>query len=229
MNDEIKERCDYLLAIINEYSDCGSCGQIVRDKSLLVPDSLNPGKYRSVCPKCNKEAMRTVFPPGELKHLFEMVIEGAEMNRPILVLVLCKTIFEVMIDGLLYRIMERRFTDSGIIDSVMGATNYNTKMKIVRDITGKNLKDLAKKTGHEDLTKTLEELTNKRNDFLHEGIATKPEKVDVSGLFQTFKPVPLGDVDVLKAIIFAIDTIDFFAKTFSDHGEWIYPFDEGDY
>jgi|GEM_PF-5293988 len=60
MNEEIKERCDALLVLINDYWDCGSCGQVIRDASLLVPDKLNPGGYRSVCTACKKEATRTV-------------------------------------------------------------------------------------------------------------------------------------------------------------------------
>ena len=226
MNEEIKERCDALLALINDYSDCGSCGQVIRDASLLVPDKFNPGRYRSVCTACKKEANRTVFPPRELKHLFEIIVESAEMNRPILVLVLSRTIFEVMIDALLYRLMEHRYTDPEISDSVMGNTNYQTKLKIIRDITGKNLKELAKKSGHGKLTVTLEELTNKRNAFLHDGIATKPEKFDFAGRISTVRQKPLGDEDALQAINLTIDAIDFFAKIFSENGKWISPFEE---
>lgn len=226
MNEKIKKRCDALLALINDYSDCGSCGQVIRDASLLVPDKLNPGRYRSVCTACKKEATRTVFPPSELKHLFEIIVESAEMNRPILVLVLSRTIFEVMIDALLYRLMEHRYTAPEISDSVMGDTNYQTKLRIIRDITGNNLKELAKKAGYDKLTSTLEELTNKRNAFLHEGIATKPEKVNLFGKFSIVRQKPLGDEDVLQAINFTIDAIDFFAKIFSENGKWIYPFEE---
>ena len=226
MNEKIKECCDALLALINDYSECGSCGQVIRDASLLVPDTLNPGRYRSVCTACKEEATRTVFPPRELKHLFEIIVESAEMNRPILVFVLSRTIFEVMIDTLLYRLMEHRYTAPEISDSVMGDTNYQTKLRIIRDITGKNLKELAKKAGYDKLTATLKELTNKRNAFLHEGIATKPEKVDLFGKFSIVRQEPLGDEDVLQAINFTIDAIDFFAKTFSENGKWIYPFEE---
>ena len=226
MNEKIKERCEALLALINDYSDCWSCGQVIRDASLLVPDTLNPGRYRSVCTQCKKEATRTLFPPRELKHLFEIIVESAEMNRPILVLVLSRTIFEVMIDALLYRLMERRYTASEISDSVMSNTNYQTKLKIIRDITGKNLKELAKKAGHDKLTARLAELTNKRNVFLHEGIATKPEEVDLADKFSIVRQKPLGDEDALQAINFTIDAIDFFAKTFSENGNWIYPFEE---
>lgn len=226
MNEEIKERCDALLALINDYSECGLCGQVIKDASLLVPDTLNPGRYKSVCTECKKEATRTAFPPRELKHLFEIIVESAEMNRPILVLVLSRTIFEVMIDALLYRLMEHRYTAPEISDSVMGETNYQTKLRIIRDITGKNLKELTKKAGYEKLTTTLEELTIKRNAFLHDGNATKQEKVDLFGKFTTFRQKPLGDEDLLKAINFTIDTIDLFAKTFSENGNWIHPFEE---
>ena len=195
-------------------------------QSTRVPDTLNPGRYRSVCTTCKKEATRTVFPPRELKHLFEIIVESAEMNRPILVLVLSRTVFEVMIDALLYRLMEHRYTAPEIVDSVMGNTNYQTKVRIIRDITGKNLKELARKSGHDKLTATLEELTNRRNAFLHEGIAAKPEKVDLAGKFSTVRQKPLGDEDALQAINFTIDAIDFFAKTFSENGNWIYPFEE---
>lgn len=40
---------------------------------------------------------------------------------------------------------------------------------------------------------------------------------------------PLGTEDVLDAINFAIDTIDFFAKTFTDNGQWIHPYEEGEW
>jgi hypothetical protein len=226
MNEKIKERCDALLALINDYSDCGSCGQVIRDASLLVPDNLNPGRYRSICTACKKEATRTVFPPRELKHLFEIIVESAKINRPILALVLSRTVFEVMIDTLLYRLMEHRYTAPEISDSVMGNTNYQTKLRIIRDITGKSLKELAKKSGHDKLTATLEELTNKRNAFLHQGIATKPEEVDLGGKYSTFRQKPLGGEDSLRAIDFTIDAIDFFAKTFSENGNWFYPFEE---
>ncbi len=226
MNEKIKERCEALLAIINEYSECSSCGKVIKDASLLVPDTSNPGRYRSVCTACKKEAMRTLFPPREFKHLFEIIVESAEMNRPILTLVLSRTIFEVMIDALLYRLVERRYTASEIGDSVMSNTNYQTKLKIIRGITGKSLKNSAKEAGHDKLTATLEELTDKRNAFIHEGIATKPEKVDLFGNFSIVKQKPLGDDDALQAINFTIDAIDFFAKTFSENGDWISPFEE---
>ncbi len=99
MKKEIKKLCDFLLALTNEYSDCDSCGQVIRDASLLVPDKFNPGKYRSVCTECKEETTKTVFPPKEFKHLFEIIVESAEMNRPIITLVLSRTIFEVMIDA----------------------------------------------------------------------------------------------------------------------------------
>jgi hypothetical protein len=226
MNDKIKERCEALLMCINDYSECWSCGQVIKDASLLIPDTLNPGRYKSVCTACRKEATRTLFPPRELKHLFEIIVESAEMNRPILTLVLSRTIFEVMIDALLYRLMERRYTASEISDSVMGNTNYQTKLKIIHDITGKNLKELAKKAGHDNLTATLEELTSKRNAFIHEGIATKPERVVLASKFSIVKQKPLGDQDALQAINFTIDAIDFFAKIFSEYWNWVYPFDE---
>lgn len=226
MNEEIKKRCDDLITIINEYSDCLTCGQVIRDETLLIPDTLNSGKYISVCPVCNKEARRSVFPPGKLKHVFEIIVESAAMNRPILVLVLSRTIFEVMIDALLYRLMERRYTPDEVIESMMGVTNYQTKLKIIGDLTGKNLKELAIKAGYGNLTASLQELTNKRNVFLHEGIATKPEKIKLSESYTTVRQKPLGDEDVLQAINFTIDSIDFFAKTFSDNGKWIYPFDK---
>ncbi len=225
MNEEIRDRCDHLLEIISEYSDCWSCGQVIKDKSLLVSDEYNPGRYRSVCPKCRQETIKTSFPPGELKHLFEMLIETAETNKPILVLVLSKTIFEVMIDWLLYRLMERRYTSGDICESVMERTTYQKKLGIITDITGKKLKELTKKAGYEGLMATLEELTKKRNAFLHDGIMTKPERDDSFKPLPMFRQKPLGDEDVLQAINFAIDTTDFFAKTFSDNGEYIPVFD----
>lgn len=223
MNDEIKARCRELSAAIAEYTECMSCGAVVRDASLLIPDTFNPGKFRAVCPNCNKEQMRTAFPPGELRHLFEMIVESVE--KPVIVLVLCRTIFEVFIDGLLYRLMERRYTAGDLIDAVMSRTKYETKLKMIRDMTGKKLKELAEKAGYDKLTATLHELNDKRNRFLHDGIATKP-KAEQIGRYQIFKPEPLGDEDVLQAVQFAIDTVGFFAKTYSDNGKWIYPFEE---
>jgi hypothetical protein len=99
MNEKIKERCRELNAVIREYSECKGCGAVVRDASLLIPDELNRGRFRAVCPSCMKEEMRSTFPPGELKNLFGMIAESVE--RPVIVLVLCRTVFEVLIDGLL--------------------------------------------------------------------------------------------------------------------------------
>jgi hypothetical protein len=223
MNEKIQERCCELNAAISEYSECNGCGGVVRDSSLLIPDELNRGKFRAVCPICKKEEMRTAFPPGELKNLFGMIVECVE--KPIIVLVLCRTVFEVFIDVLLYRLMERRFTDGDLAYAVMSCTRYDAKVKIIQDITGKKLKDLARKAGYDDLTQTLNELTSKRNKFLHEGISTK-SKFDEFGHFIIPKPVPLGAEDVLQAVNFAIDAVGFFAKTFSDNSKWCNPFED---
>lgn len=142
-----------------------------------------------------------------------------------IVLVLCRTVFEVFIDGLLYRLMERRYTDGNLIYAVMGRTKYEAKLKIIQDMTGNNLKELARKAGYGNLTKTLEELTAKRNRFLHDGISTKP-KVEKLGRFEISKPVPLGPEDVLQAVNFAIDAVGFFARTFSENNKWVHPFED---
>lgn len=219
IKDEIGTRCNYLLELINEYSLCGNCGQVIRNKSLLVPDEINPGTYRSLCPVCKEETHRYVFPPENLKPLFEMIAETVKMKRPILVLVLSRTIFEVMVDGLLYRLMECRATEPEIIETVVDRVRYEPKLKIITDITGKTIKELAKNADYNGLMATLNELNMKRNYFLHEGITTKPLKATLSGNVEITQAVPLSDEDMLKAVNFTIDTIDFFAKVFSDYGK----------
>lgn len=156
MSPGIKERCSELKELINEYSDCLSCGQVIRDKTLLVPDEDNPKRFKSICPKCGRETSKIGFPPDEIKQLFNMITEASIIEKPILVLILTRTIFEVMVDGLLIRLMERRFTSADLSDAVMERTKYHTKLNIIQDITGKNLKGLAKKAGYPKLTSRLE-------------------------------------------------------------------------
>lgn len=230
MSTDINERCEELLRLIKEYSDCGACGQIIKDAGLLVPDPLNPGRYKSVCPECKEEFWRYPFPPKNLEQVFEMIAESAEMNRPILVLVLSCTVFEVLVEDLVLRLLERRHTFAEIIDAVMDATDYRLRMRMIETITGKKLKALAKSFGYDELFKTLDEIKSKRNSFLHAGVAKKVEMVeftfDKKYKFPKFRE--LDDEDIKQALDFTIDTVNCFAKVYSEFGKYVY-IDEHDY
>ena len=163
MNTDIKELCKQLLALLNEYSDCWGCGEVIKDSSLLVPDPLNPGLFRTVCPSCDEETWRSPFPPKELRTIFEMIVECAELDRPILVLVLSCTVYEAMLDGFVFRLFERRHASPEICDAVINATEYRQKLKIIQGLTGKPIKKLTQSAGFKELTRTLEEIKRKRN------------------------------------------------------------------
>lgn len=231
MDATTKQLCEQLTAIIDEYADCGSCGKVIKDQSLLVPDPFNPGRFRSTCPSCRKEATMVPFPPKELKPVFEMITESAERNRPILVLVLSCTVYEALVEGLFFRILERHFTYPEISDAVIDATEYHSKMRIIRNITGKKPKDLAKSVGYDNLMSTLEDIKSKRNGFLHTGVAMKfqTEELKIGNEKFSFpKRKDLDDEDIQQALRFTIDTVNCFAKLYSDYGEYVY-IDERDY
>lgn len=224
MSTDIRERCEELLGLIKEYSDCGLCGQIIKDANLLVPDPYNPGRFRSVCPACQDETWRHPFPSKNLAQVFELIAESAEMNRAILVLVLSCTVFEVLVEDLVFRLLERRHTYPEVCEAVMDATGYHLRMRMIETITGKKLKALAKSFGYDQLMKTLEEIKDKRNSFLHGGVAKKVEmvesKFDKKYKFPEFKE--LDDEDIKQALDFTIDTINCFAKIYTEHGKYIH-------
>lgn len=225
MSTTIKERCEQLSAILNEYSDCGSCGKVIKDVSLLVPDPHNPGRFRSTCPSCKRETWRYLFPPKELKPVFDMIIESAEMNRPILVLVLSCTVYEVLVEGFFVRLLERRFTYPEISEAIIDATEYRSKMRIIHSVTGKKLSKLAESVGFDKLMGTLEDIKKKRNGFLHTGVAmkVKNEELKIGKLRLSIpKSKELDEEDIKQALDFTIDTVNCFAKLYSDYGQYIY-------
>lgn len=231
MASNIKTRCKELSKLLNEYSDCGSCGQVIKDPDLLVPDSLNPGQFRSTCPLCKKETWRYIFPSNALKPVFDMLIQNAEINQPILVLVLSCTVYEALVEGLFIRLLERHFTYPDITDAVIGATDHRSKMRIIQSITGKKPMHLVKSAGYEKLTGSLDEIKKKRNAFLHTGVVTKDE---IKGIVVGKHRFPyvikkeLDEEDIMLALDFTINTIDCFAQLYSDYGEYI-QIDEPDY
>lgn len=231
MGATIKELCESLLTLIDEYADCGSCGKVIKDSSLLVPDEFNPGRYRSTCPLCRKEASMLHFPQKELKPVFEMITESAERNRPILVLVLSCTVHEALVEGFFVRQLERHFTYPEISEAIIDATEYRSKMRMIRTITGKKPKDLMKSAGYDKLMGTLESIKAKRNGFLHTGVAMKVEIEEHKFGDRKFswpKPKELDDEDIKEALEFTIDTVNCFAKLYSDFGEPVY-MEEPDY
>ena len=230
MTTDIKERCRELLGLLNKYSDCWGCGEVIKDPNLLVPDPFNPGQFKSFCPTCKRETTRHLFPPKNLTSVFEMIAESAEMNRPILVLVLSCTVFETMVEDLVLRLLEKRHTYPEICEAVIDATDYRSKMRIIETITGKKPKRLAKSAGYDKLMGTLEAIKSKRNSFLHTGVAMKVEMVEFKfDKRYTFpKHKELDEEDIKQALDFTIDTINLFAKLYTQFGKYIY-MDESDY
>jgi len=175
MDTNIRKLCEQLLSIIEEYSDCGSCGKVIKDSSLLIQDEHNPGQFKSTCPLCGKDAWRYTFPQKELKPVFEMITESAERNRPILVLVLSCTVYEALVEGFFVRQLERHFTYPEISEAIIDATEYRSKMRMIHSITGKKPKELMKSAGYNKLMGTLGDIKAKRNSFLHTGVVMKVE------------------------------------------------------
>ena len=208
MNSKIKRCCEKLTRTVNEYSLCGSCGHVTMDSSLLLPDPFNPGLFRSICPECKRENMRYPFPPKELGPLFEMIAESAERERSILVLILSCTVYEALIGGFFFHLLERYFTHPDICEAVNETTEYRSKMRIIRSITGIKPKELAKSVGYEKLMCTLESIKIKRNGFLHTGIVHENKNRE------------LLEEDVLQALEFTIDVVDCFAKLHSEYREY---------
>ena len=103
METDTETLCKQLSSLLNAYSDCERCGQVIKNPALLVPDPLNKGSFKSLCPECNHETRRTKFPPVSLRPVFDMMIESAQAQKAILVLVLACTVFEVFVDGLLLK------------------------------------------------------------------------------------------------------------------------------
>jgi len=230
MSRDIKERCKQLLELLKEYSDCWTCGEVIKDSSLLVPDPFNPGLFRSSCPKCNTETTKCYFPPKALRIVFDMIVESAELNRPILVLVLSCTVFEAMVEGLVFRLLERRHTYPEICEAIVDATEYHSKMRIIHSLTGEKLRSLATTAGYDKLLGTLEEIKHKRNSFLHTGVAMKVEMVEskIDKLFTFPQHKELDVEDIKQALEFTIDTVHCFAKVYSEFGKYVY-IDEPDY
>lgn len=83
MNDEIQARCSELRAPIIESSECESSAPSCATR-LLVPDPYNFGRFRSVCPDCKHQRSPTAFPLGEFRNLFEMLIDSAEADKPVM-------------------------------------------------------------------------------------------------------------------------------------------------
>ncbi len=225
----INQICRKLLKSLDSYSDSLKCGSVINDSSLLVPDELNLGKYRSLCPSCKHETMRTPFPPRSLRPVFEMLTECAELNRPILVLILACTAYESMFDGLFYRILERQHVFP--VDAIADGMEYRSKIRIFHNLTGKRFESYLDKLGFKKLPTNLMEIRRRRNGFIHTGVAHKEVEVKLdlhSGKQFCFpKRVDLDESDSERALKFTLDTIHCFARLYSDFGKYaeIEPYD----
>ena len=93
MSEEI-ERLKEVLAV---YSDCFDCGAVVADEALRIPDPFNAGRFKATCPSCGKENMRLPYPSETTNQLLELMIEIAEMNKPILAIILFTVIYESLV------------------------------------------------------------------------------------------------------------------------------------
>lgn len=233
MKPETEQRCKQLSEILGVYSDCGNCGKVIKDPSLLVPDPYNKGQFKSTCSSCHHEASRYPFPPNGLNTVFEMLLESAKLNKPILVLVLSCTVYEVLFNGLLMRLFEKKFTPPDVSDAAMDVTNQWQKERMIDWLTGKKISQLMNSYGYNELMKNYQDIKGRRNGFLHGGIVHKyiSRKIEIPGTkmkMKTSDKAELDENDIDLALSFTIDIIHCFAKIYSQFGAYEY-IDEGDY
>jgi len=209
------------------YSDCWSCGAVINDPNLLKPDPLNPGRFRALCPSCKEETTRFEFPPTKLRPLFEMIVECAKLSRPILTLTLACTAYEAMMDGFVYRLLERRNCDEDVCLAFLDLTEHRTKANMIEYLTGRKIEKLAKGMGFRTFFHTLETIRARRNNFIHTGNVHKPVKNNI-GAVSIFKEVQLNESDTKRALLFTEKTIHFLAALYTAYGKW-HPLYEEDY
>jgi hypothetical protein len=151
-----------LFGILNIYSDCEHCGVVLSDPNLLKPDPYNPGRFKSLCPACKMETWRSPLVYSSLKEVFEMIAQCAEIGRPILVLTLACTAYEMMVDDFAYRLLEKENSSLDVCSFVVDSLELRGKIKLIESMTSKKIKDHAKDLGFDSLSTTYEKTKQKR-------------------------------------------------------------------
>jgi len=214
-----RDYIESLTGILEVYSDCRNCGAIIDDPQLRTADPLNPGRFKSLCPSCNKESARVIFPGYVAEEIIRIIIDCAESSKPALVVTLACTVYEVMLDDFLYRLLERYNCPDFIAGSVVDLVGNRVKDDLIAEVTGKKIKKLAKDMGFKGFWGKLQDIKNKRNNFLHRGLTLK--KVNGQRNKSTIPHyAELDDKDIGVAIEFIETTIRFFAKLSTKYGAW---------
>lgn len=210
--------------VLNTYSDCDYCGAVIADENLRKPDILNPGRFRAMCPSCGRETSRVPFPPESEKQLFELMTELAELDnqKHILVMVLIAVAHEILVTSFILRLLERKYCPQDIYYAVEDSMEFRGKLKLIKELTGKNLEQHAKEFGFKNLYKEIEDLKAKRNAFVHEGVMHKLINKPV-GTFTIREKAELDEEDLKKAISCAEKMVCFFAKLFTKYGKYEQP------
>lgn len=99
---------------------------------------------------------------------------------------------------------------------------FRGKLKLIKELTGKNLEQHAKEFGFKNLYKEIEDLKAKRNAFVHEGVMHKLINKPV-GTFTIRGKAELDEEDLKKAISCAEKMVCFFAKLFTKYGKYEQP------
>jgi len=159
------------------------------------------------------------YPASEIRPVFEMIVECAKLERPILVLTLVCTVYEIMVDGFLYRLLERRHCDPNICYAVVDIMEHRHKLDMIEELTYKKIGELAKEMKFTRFPKKFRQIKAKRNSFLHTGAAHKTV-YEKFGKHEIPKTVPLDERDTKEALSFTEDAIHLFRKLYTKYGKW---------
>lgn len=215
----MESQINKLQKVLEVYSDCWGCGTVIPDETLRTPDPLNPGRFRAICPSCNQETTRVPFPPESTKQILQLMCEVAEMNKPILVIILFAVIYENLVDEFTARLVQRKSWVLDISYEVVNSIDLRGKQRLIKELTGKALERHAKDMGFKGLPGKAGELIQKRNKFMHKGIMHKLANKDVGGDTVT-KEVELNKDDQEEAVDCVIRIVDLFAHLFSEYGKY---------
>ena len=200
------------------YSDCSECGAVIPDENLRKPDLMNPGRFKSTCPSCNKETIRVPYPPESTEQILQLMCEVAEMNKPILVIILFAVIYENFVDEFTARLIQRKSWVQDISYEIVNSIDLRCKSRLIKELTGKALEKHAKDMGFKGLPGKVGKIIQKRNKFMHKGIMYKFIDKDVAGISVT-KSVEFDKDDQREAIECGIRIVDFFAHLFTSYGK----------
>jgi hypothetical protein len=211
--------------VLDIYSDCDYCGAVIASEELRKPDILNPGRFRAMCPSCCQETSRVPFPPASQKQIFELMTELAELNKHILVMVLIHVAHEILVSSFTLRLLERKHCPPDINFAVVDSMEFRGKLRLIKELTGKSLKQLAKEFGFKHLYEEFKKLKTKRNAFIHEGVLYKLISTPV-GTCTVRRKAELDEKDLKQAIGCAEKMVHFFAQLFTKYGKYEQMYDE---